>query len=216
MVSNLNTYPNLQYNPISIQDFCVVEIYKDTIVKENSLGYCILPIKEGDMEQKIREKVAESMPEGYTNLAILAGRAKVEYNHKVVYAVWYQNEMPTYPEAPVISDLPPVSAAYNIYQEIEVNNLGTAPAYIELELTCSSVDEPIDFYINGKFFSVTIEKNAADTHTLILNKNGVFYNGAAIDTFICPSAPRIESGINHLLFNRSNIQNVKLNYLPKF
>ena len=44
MVNTLNTYTNLQYEPVPIPAYTILEIYKETIAKSNSLGYCILPI----------------------------------------------------------------------------------------------------------------------------------------------------------------------------
>jgi len=45
MDNSLVMYPNLQFNPIEIPEFTLVEFYKESIAEENGLGYCIIPIK---------------------------------------------------------------------------------------------------------------------------------------------------------------------------
>lgn len=212
MVSNLNTYPNLQYNPISIPDFTVVEIYKDTVAKANSLGYCILPIEGLDnqtIEENIITKVRESAPETYSNLAIL----NEGFNRKVVYAVWYKGDAPVYPS----NEIQPALIAtepFNVWEEVEINN-PSAPAAISLELDCSSLDL-IEFYINDNLFSIKIENPSEVSNIVLVDGTGVKYNNKNIATFDFPTMPKIKNGLNCLKFNKTMIKGVKIKYIPKY
>lgn len=214
MISNINTYPNLQFNPFPIPGFTVIEIYKDTIAEDNSLGYCILPVEGLDDEQietKVRELVEASNPGEYQNLAVL----NKGFNHKICYAVWYNDVAPEFPEEPVPQPMPEPAAPFNVWEEIEVDNPGqTVP--LTLEITCSSLVEPIGFYINDVLFSITIGKPLVGENIIVADRTGVSYSNKKIDTFDFPTMPVLKNGKNILKFNKTNVSAVKLKYTQKF
>lgn len=216
MTSNLNTYANLQYNPISIPDYCVVEVYKDEIVKPNGLGYFILPIgglTDNEIEQKIKDKV--DAVDGYTNLAILAGKNKKMYKNRIVYAVWYNDVVPAYPNEPYVE---PIEAGkpFNPYQKIEIINEGTAASALVLEFDCLSFDEPIEFKINEKKFKIWVDNPVSDISLVYASNKGVQYNKKLIDSFIFPSVPKLKSGINIIEVKGTNVKNLKIDYVPRY
>ena len=98
MKHTLNLVENLQFEPITIPDYCLTEIYKDSITKENAIGFALFPItgkSNDEIKTMIAEKAENMKPEGYENKIILAGRTKEEFNHNIVYCVWYINDIPT-------------------------------------------------------------------------------------------------------------------------
>lgn len=214
MISNINTYPNLQFNPFPIPEFTVIEIYRDTIAKDNSLGYCILPIEgldDAQIETKIRTLVDGSKPEEYQNLAVL----NKGYNHKICYAVWYTDTAPEFPKEPSPQPMPEPAAPFNVWEEIVVDNPGqTVP--LALEITCSSFTEPIGFYINDVLFSITIGKPQAGINVIVADRTGASYNNKGIDTFDFPTTPVLKNGRNVLKFNKTNVSAVKVRYTQKF
>ena len=148
MENTLTVINNLQYNPIEIADFCIVEVYKDDISLVNALGYFIQPLDGvGDIKETIANRVRESAPSGYANLVVLAGREFDTFSRRIVYAVWYNGEtVPTYPAAPEVHDLGEPGDPFDIYQDIEVIN-DSAPTDCKVTLTIDRLDLPVEFYI---------------------------------------------------------------------
>ena len=215
MVSNLNTYPNLQYNGIKIPAFTVVEVYKDTIVKDNSLGYCIVPIEGMDnqtIEDTIREKVNSNKPEGYETCAVL----NEGFDHKIVYAVWYKGEAPIYPTNEAVDPIENPIVPFDVYETLNIENQGTAPTALTLELECSSFNEPIEFYINDDYFKILIKNPSELSNIVRVDGTGVNYNNKNIDSFEFPTMPKIKNGLNCLRIKKTNVSKVKVKYTPKY
>lgn len=217
MNQSLTMYNNLQYNPVEIADFCVVEVYKDEIVKTNALGYFIQPLKDiGDVKATIENRVRESAPEGYEKLAILAGREFDTFSHRIVYAVWYNGEAPTYPKEPEQHDLGAPGDPFDFYQNISVIN-DSAPTYCRITLTLDRLDLPVEFYINDDHFKIDVsEQIPTDKKILIVDKTGVSYNSVPINSYEFLSVPKLKSGINQLRINRLMIREVKVEFIHKF
>lgn len=218
MNNSLTMYNNLQYNPIEIADFCVVEVYKDEIVKTNALGYYIQPLKDiGDVKQTIRRRVYESQPEGYEKLVILAGREFDTFSHRIVYAVWYNGDVvPTYPEEPEQHDLGAPGDPFDFYEVLQVIN-DSAPIYCRITLTLDRLDLPVEFYINDDYFKIDVSKQIpADEQILIVDKTGVSYNSIPINSYEFLSVPKLKSAVNQLRINRLMIREVKVEFTHKF
>lgn len=218
MNQSLTMYNNLQYNPVEIADFCVVEVYKDEIVKTNALGYFIQPLKDiGDVKATIENRVRESAPDGYEKLAILAGREFDTFSHRIVYAVWYNGETaPTYPEEPEQHDLGAPGDPFDFYQNISVIN-DSAPTYCRITLTLDRLDLPVEFYINDDHFKIDVsEQIPTDEKILIVDKTGVSYNSVPTNSYEFLSVPKLKSGINQLRINRLMIREVKVEFIHKF
>lgn len=214
MENTLNTYPNLQFNPIKIPDFTLLEIYKESIAPTNGIGYCIIPIRDKtkeEIEQEIESKAATASHEGYTKLKVLSTG---DYNHKIVYAVWYEGDEPTYPQEPEVSVLTP-APPLNIWKELEVENVA-APTYITVTLTCSAFDKPLEFYINHDYFAIDIEKPEEGVNEVIVSREGVSYNGKPIDSFKMTSAPKLKAGTNSIKVNSVGISHVGIKYRMKY
>lgn len=218
MNQTLTMYNNLQYNPVEIADFCVVEVYKDEIVKTNALGYFIQPLKNiGDVKATIEERVRESAPDGYEKLAILAGREFDTFSRRIVYAVWYNGDaQPQYPEEPEQHDLGAPGDPFDFYQPIQVIN-DSAPTYCRITLTLDKLDLPVEFYINDDHFKIDVsEQIPTDEKILIVDRTGVSYNSVPINTYEFLSVPKLKSGVNQLRINRLMISNVKVEFARKF
>lgn len=218
MNHTLSVYNNLQYNPIEIADFCIVEVYENEVVKSNVLGYFIQPLKGvGDIKATIEERVRESTPAGYTNLAILAGREFDTFKNRIVYAVWYNGDIvPTYPEEPKQHDLGAINDPFDFYKTIELVN-ESAPTYCQITLTLDRLDLPVEFYINDDYFKINVsEQIPTNKKSLIINRAGVSYNSTPINTYDFLSVPKLKSGINQIKVNRLMIRKVKVDYARKF
>lgn len=220
MDNTLVVYNNLQYNPVEIADFCVVEVYKDDISLANALGYFILPLKDvEDVKATIEQKVKrdESKPTGYENLAVLAGREFDTFSHRIVYAVWYNGETaPTYPEEPEQHDLGAPGDPFDFYQLVNVIN-DSAPTYCRITLTLDRLDLPVEFYINDDHFKIDVsEQIPTDEKILIVDRTGVSYNSVPINSYEFLSVPKLQSGVNQLRINRLMIRNVKVDFVHKF
>lgn len=218
MNQSLTMYNNLQYNPVEIADFCVVEVYKDEIVKTNALGYFIQPLKNiGDVKATIENRVIESAPDGYEKLAILAGREFDTFSHRIVYAVWYNGDTkPQYPEEPEQHGLGAPGDPFDFYQPVQVIN-DSAPTYCRITLTLDRLDLPVEFYINDDHFKIDVsEQIPTDEKILIVDRTGVSYNSVPINSYEFLSVPKLKSGINQLRINRLMIRNVKVDFIHKF
>lgn len=218
MENTLTVYNNLQYNPIEIEDFCVVEVYKDEISLENALGYFIQPLKGiEDVKATIEQKVRQNKVSGYTQLAVLAGREFDTFSHRIVYAVWYQGETaPTYPEEPEQHDLGAPGDPFDFYQLIQVIN-DSAPTYCRITLTLDRLDLPVEFYINDDYFKIDVsDQIPTDEKILVVDKTGVSYNSVPINSYEFLSVPKLKSAVNQLRINRLMIREVKVEFARKF
>ena len=193
MVNTLNTYANLQYEPIPIPAYTILEIYKETIAKSNSLGYCILPIgglSNAEIKAALTEKAALAPHEEYTNCKILAGRAAESYDHRIVYAVWYNGDVePEYPEEPEVSPQGAPGEAANIWYTTERSNNTYPMAFLNIDIVCSSFDEPIEFYINDNYYYILITNPIEGDNHVYVNQSGVQYHGAPVETFEMKAPP---------------------------
>lgn len=218
MLQTLNTYPNLYSNPIVIPAYTIVEVYKDAITSANQLGYCIFPIKDKtkeELEQEIRTFVTNEKPTGYddNNLAILGGHETNEYDYRIVYAVWYVNSPPDYPHTPTI--IPPADPVepFNKFNEIEINNAGSAQTDVTLTLSIVRTGM-VEVKINEDIFKVNIKKLASNSNTIIIDKNGVLFNGKKYDNYDFSSTPTLKRGINTIGVTKEHISNLKIDYNP--
>lgn len=193
MVNTLNTYANLQYEPIPIPAYTILEIYKETIAKSNSLGYCILPISglsDAEIKAALTEKAALAPHEEYTNCKILAGRTAESYNHRIVYAVWYNGDVePQYPDEPEVSPLEEPAEAADIWYTEETSNNTYPMAFLNIDIICSSFDEPIEFYINDNYYYILITNPIEGDNHVYVNQSGVQYHGAPVETFEMKAPP---------------------------
>ena len=218
MDNSLTMYNNLQYNPVEIADFCIVEVYKDEIVKTSALGYFIQPLKGvGDVKATIEERVRQSAPEGYANLVILAGREFDTFNRRIVYAVWYNGETaPTYPAEPEQHDLGAPGDPFDFYEHLEVIN-DSVPTYCRILLTIDRLDLPVEFYINDDYFKIDVSEQIPTEEKIItVDKTGVSYNSIPINTYDFLSVPKLKSGVNQLRVNKLMIREVKIEFARKF
>ena len=219
MDHTLNVYNNLQYNPIQIGDFCVVEVYKDEISLVNQLGYFIQPL-DGveDVKETITKRVREKhTAEGYDTLVILSGRKFDSYNRRIVYAIWCDpNAIPQYPEEPEQYEIGEVGDEFDHYQNLTINNEG-APTYCSITLTLDKLDLPIDFYLNDDFFSIDLsDQIPSDEMVLTIDRTGISYNGKPIDSYNYLSVPKLLFGVNYLSISRLMVKKVKVEFTRKF
>lgn len=220
MENTLTVYNNLQYNPIEIEDFCVVEVYKDEISLDNALGYFIQPLKgleDNEIKSTIEGRVKQNKLSGYTQLAVLAGREFDSFSHRIVYAVWYKGETaPTYPAEPEQHDLGAPGDPFDFYQVLQVIN-DSAPTYCRITLTLDRLDLPVEFYINDDYFKIDVsDQIPTDEKILVVDKTGVSYNSVPINTYEFLSVPKLKSAVNQLRVNRLMIREVKVEFAHKF
>lgn len=216
MDNTLVMYPNLQYNPIKIPAFTLVEIYKDKVSKENGLGYTIIPIENlsnQEIKDIARAKAELVKPSGYSNYTLLTGD-KEEYDHKIIYAVWYADEVPSYPQEPDIESLTPAQPL-NIWHTVEVNN-EAAPTFVTITLTCSALDNTLEFYINNDYFAIDIKNPKDGVNEIAISKEGVSYNGKPIDSFKMTSAPKLKAGMNYIKVNSIGVSKIDIKYRQKY
>lgn len=215
--NTLTVFNNLQYNPLEIGDFCIVEVYKDRIAKTNALGYFIQPL-EGveDVKATIEERVRESAATGYEALVILAGRDFESYSRKRVYAVWYNgDEVPEYPSLPEQHTLGSASDPFDFFQKCVVTNPG-APTNCRLTLTLSSLDKPVEFYVNDDYFKIDVSKQIPTPEKiLVVDKAGVKYNDVPINTFEFLSVPKLKAGYNLIRVNKLMVDTLQVDYVHK-
>lgn len=218
MENTLTVINNLQYNPIEIADFCIVEVYKDDISLVNALGYFIQPLDGvGDIKETIANRVRESAPSGYANLVVLAGREFDTFSRRIVYAVWYNGEtVPTYPAAPEVHDLGEPGDPFDFYEPISVIN-DSAPTDCRITLTLDRLDLPVEFYINDDHFKIDVSTQVpTDEKILVVDKTGVRYNSVPISSYEFLSVPKLKSAVNQLRINKLMIRKVKVEFAKKF
>lgn len=218
MNHTLTTYNNLQYNPVEIADFCVVEVYKDEISLVNALGYFIQPLTGvEDVKATIAARVQEKPQTGYSNLVILAGRNFDMFNRRIVYAVWYNGDtVPQYPDEPEQYELGAPGDPFDFYKSLEIENEG-APTYCTITLALAKLDEPVDFYLNGDYFKIDMSGQIpTDDKILTIDKTGVSYNRTPINTYEYLAVPKLKYGTNILKVNSITISKVKVEFNQKF
>lgn len=219
MTNSLNTYPNLQYSAIQIPDFTVLEIYKESIAINNSLGYCIIPIanlSDKEIKDEIAAKAALAAHEGYSNCKIMAGRTYDNFNHKIVYAVWYNDVEPQYPEIPSDTPLNEPAAPCDIWFTKEIDNPDAALGSLSIDIECSSFEEPIEFYLNDNYYKVWVNKPVQGNNIVTVNEKGVFYNSKQIDTFEMDMPPYFDKQRNIFKIKATNALKVSYSIVYKF
>lgn len=218
MNHTLTTYNNLQYNPVEIADFCVVEVYKDEISLVNALGYFIQPLTGvGDVKATIAARVQEKPQTGYSNLVILAGRDFDTFSRRIVYAVWYNGDtVPQYPEEPTEHELGAAGDPFDFYKNLVIKNDG-APTYCTITLALATTTEPIDFYLNDDYFKIDVSAQLpTKDKILVIDRTGVKYNGTPINTYESLAVPKLKFGTNYLNVNSITIDKVKVEFNQKF
>ena len=218
MLQTLNTYPNLYFNPIDIPKYTIVEIYKDSIAQANGLGYCIVPLGDMDNDEiktEIGTRIQNSQPTGYSNYVILAGRVNEDFDHRITYVVWYQgNTVPTYPDLPTIIVPADPLPAFDIFNKVTVTNAGAAPTDVTITLSVVAKGK-IQLLINEDLYIINISKLTTND-TLVISKEGVTLNGKEYDDFIFPKVPTLERGINTIGVSKNCVNNIKIDYVPKY
>lgn len=219
MQYTLNMYPNLQYNPVKIQDFTILEFYKDNISALNKMGYYILPIQDLTVEtirKKIENLSAQKLPEGYSNVVALPDRAGARtyssYNHRICYVVYYNgDDVPTYPSEPTLGTPISPKTPFNPWNEINISNIG-APTPLSLILTVTAIGE-LEFYINDNSYKIN---NITETGILKMSKNGVFLNDNPIIDFSIEDWPFLKSGDNIIKMPKNSVSNIQISYKLKY
>lgn len=219
MKHTLNLVENLQFEPITIPDYCLTEIYKDSITKENAIGFALFPItgkSNDEIKTMIAEKAESMKPEGYENKIILAGRTKEEFNHNIVYCVWYINDIPTYPAEPIIEPIGTPSEEVSPYENFVVENNGAINTYCELAFTITDFTEDIEFYVNDEYFVITPSIYYEGENVYVVNKDGVFYAHEPIHSFVFNNMPFLAPGINKIKVKTTNVSNIEINFNEKY
>lgn len=222
MDNTLSVFKNTQYNAIPISDFCILEVYKDNL--ETPIGYTILPIEQyknrTEIEAAIRAAVAVSAPAGYTRLVILSGNEVQTFSHRIVYCVWVANgvtDLPTYPEEPIVPDIPNVDSSGMLYQTETVTNNCGGPVEAQIILSCvNTEDDVIEFYINDHYFKIAPDVVTGTKYKIKINSSGVYYNNNPIDSFEMDTIPILEVGDNTLIVKRTNVENVSISYKERY
>lgn len=219
MNNTLTFFNNLQYDPIQIDDFCIVEVYKNSISDENILGYYIQPLNGvTNPKETIANRVKQLAAVDLDGLAILPGRELNLYSHKVVYAVFYDTNdaAPIYPLMPDQVDLGTPANPLDIYETIEIENEGTlTDCTINLALAASAKE--VEFFINDQRYFVDISNYPRlDNATMIISKNGVSYGSLPIDSFKFSKPPQLEHGVNILRVNKIMVSDIEITYTRKY
>lgn len=201
MNTTLNMYDNLQYDAIPIQDYTIVEVYKDSIAEDNSLGYTILPI-EGlnidTIETKIAEIAATNLPSGYENYVVLPGRNETHdydsYNHRVCYLIYYTSDTaPTYPDAPDIGEAIEPATAFNKWNIANIAYYGAIPSPLTLYFTVVKGCKTLEFYLrNEDYFSIPLKDFDTDTSLVVVSNEGIYQDGVELIDYEMTNYPIIE------------------------
>lgn len=218
-MQSLNTYPNLYYNPIKIPTYTVVEIYKNEVAENNSLGYFIIPIKDMDnnqLESAIYSRAIGSKPADCDKYIILGGREYNTYENRITYFVWYSGDtVPQYPELPELITPPPAAKPFEKYTVVSLYNQGSGDTDVTITLTVDE-DGDYDFYINDDYYSFTVTKLYKNNNKIVFTKNGVTVNDIPINTFTFSKIPTLRTGSNFIKVTKKGIKNIKCDYVPHF
>lgn len=219
MAEELNIYENLQQEPVAIGQYCVVEVYRDSISTSTAQGYFIQPLEglvnpKEAIEARVR-KVANSGSR--KNLVILAGRTYDSYNRRIVYAVWYNGTtVPTYPAKPTEPEYGDVGEGLSYFESHKFTNNGI-PTDCSITLSIVRTDIPVEFYLNDDYFKVDLAGYAlTGKQEVVVDKTGVYYNSRPVDTFELIAVPTLKSGENEIRCSQLAVQNVKIDYQTKF
>lgn len=219
MTNTLTMYENLQFEPIKIAPYSIVEVYKSSLDSVNCLGYFIQPVVD-NMAQTIEERVRKvAAQEGFDSLAILAGNKGQYFNYRRVYAVWYNSAdgAPSYPAEPEVMPLDPAAPAFNPYSEFTIDNEGVDCACaIEVAIAATG-DNMIDLYLNDNHMTVFVnEVLREDNNFIVIDKTGVKLNDKKISTFDIDTIPLLKSGSNCLKIKNLNVTKVKVTYINQY
>ena len=219
MDKTLVTYKDLGHDPIVIDDYCVVQVYKNEIALSNAEGYFIQPLNGlTNPKQTIEERVRKiGNPDNFEHLVILAGRRLDSFSRRIIYAVWYNGDIePTYPARPTIEVLPEPDDRFNLFSSNKITNRG-AKTNCKVTLTLGRTDIPVEFYINGDYFIIDVSKETPQLeNVLVVDSTGVTYNSLPIDTFDLETNPSLDNGENVIRVLKSAVKKVKVEYMLKF
>lgn len=217
MEQTLTTYNNLQYSPIEIGPYCVVEVYEREVSQANCLGYFIQPLNGiGNIKNTIITRAKELASSELPNITVLAGRELESWDRRIVYAVFYELIPPKYPDLPEFHDYGEPSEPFDFWTEVEVTNEGR-PASCQVSLTLTALDTPVEFWVNDDYFKIDVSNQIpADQKIITVDKAGVSYNSIPVNTFKFLSVPKLKTGINKIKVNKMTVSNVKVKYVKKF
>lgn len=221
MQHTLNMYPNMQYNPIKIQDFTILEFYQDNISITSRLGYYILPIQDltvQEIEEKINNLALQKLPEGYSQFIALPDRGTTHtynsYDHRICYVVFYQGDViPSYPQEPALGTPIAPSSSFNPWNEINITNAG-GPTALSIILTIAISTTSLEFYINNQNYKINSEVRVGEV--VKISKNGVYINNRQISDFDIQSWPYLTSGENTIRIPKNCVSNVQISYEMKY
>lgn len=217
MLSTLKMYPNLQYNPIKIQDYTVVEFYTDTISSTTRIGYYILPIaglSARDIQLKIEDLMSYQIPEGYDKSIMLFSTDNTlnydNFNHRICYVVYYNGEqLPSYPASPTLGTEISPSEPFNPWNEITItNNGGSTPISLILDIPEIENNTAITFYINDDSYTIVIPEPGS----LKISQQIILMNNVTIQNFNLRSWPKLNAGTNIIKVPKNYVSQVKISY----
>lgn len=220
MNTNLTMFDNLQFEPIQIKPYSIVEVYQSNLDSKSCLGYFIQPVVD-NMQETIETRVREVADKSgeFDSLVILAGRGGQYFNYRRVYAVWYNKAdgAPSYPGKPNIDELPKPAQTPSPYTDFTFDNDGV-DCYGSIELTIgNSTDRVVELWLNDNHMTITLPENLTeDNNVVIVNLNGVLLNQQKINTFDIQTIPKIKSGSNCLRIKNTNVTKAKVTYENKY
>lgn len=222
MNKTLNIYPNFQTDKIAVQDYTVMEIYKDSIAKDNSLGYWVLPIQDltvAQIQEQIDTKLIEWLPSGYVNYITYPLDATIkDYNRSICYCIYYNDTIPTQPKEKTIPAIQSPTS-FDPFTSFMVENNGSLESSIKIKITPNSgieLDNIIVFYINENKYSVKIEDYSLPPKELVITREKISYDGLNIDTFEFDAPLTIHKNSNTIKFKANNLEHINISYVPKF
>lgn len=208
MEHNLITIPNLQYEPISIPQYTVLELYKDSIIDANYVGYYIVPI-EGLTKDEIKIKLLDlaGTLEDYSYVKLLVSRdeTKEQFKYKRVYGVYFNEDEPVYPDVPKVTPIETTGTLIDVWQTKEIENSGIeVPATIRL--TVENDGDKLELYLNDNHISV---ENYSTGEVVV--SSTAENNGKTIEVSF-DEIPALKSGTNIIKIKATNITKVEVNY----
>lgn len=212
MEHNLTTISNLQYEAVAIPQYTVLELYKDSVLDDNYVGYYIVPI-EGLTKEEIKTKLLElaGTYEGYSYVKLLVSKdeTKEQFKYKRVYGVYFNNTEPVYPTVAVQEQTIPTGTLVDVWQTNEIEN-GGIEVPCSIKLTAAAGDESIEFYLNNNH--VSIEKyEAGEVVISSIAKN----NGKTIECSF-DEIPTLKNGTNILKTKATNITKVEVEFTEAY
>lgn len=208
-LNTLTTFANRQYDPIEIPDYCVLELYKDTMADDNYIGYYIVPIG-GLTKDEIATKLTTlaGTQDGYTNFILLGNNT---YSRKRIAGVFYNDTVPTYIEGKSTVTTQTAASALNVYQEQTVTNNGIeVPCTIIVTVTDTT--NPIELYINNNYIAFT----ATETGDYTIENEVCTFGGKIIDDFGSFDTVTLKHGDNVIKVNATNVSKVQVTYTETY